>query len=75
MTESIRRHWGAAGSLRPYFGRLVPLPATRSESVSALLSAIVHNLHNINLHFVMIDYSRKTEGEKKNVGQAEKESI
>ena len=57
MTESISRHWGANAEVpsacpkRPYFGRLGPLRATRSESVSSLLLVIVYNLHNLNLSF------------------------
>ena len=31
--------------------RLVPLRATRSESVSSLLLVIAHNLHSVNLSF------------------------
>ena len=75
MTESnadtLSLRVAGSGTKRPKYGCKEPA----APQCLLRLSAIVHNLHNINLHFVMIDYSRKTEGEKKNVGQAEKKSF
>ena len=69
MTKGIRRHWGAAGPKRPYFGRLVPLPATRSESVSSLPLVIAHNLHSVNWSFA-IGY-KESQKERRNEDDGE----
>ena len=41
----IRRCWGAVGTKRPYFGRLVPLRATCSGSVPSLKLRIPRSIH------------------------------
>ena len=43
-------------------GVLVPLRATRSESVSSKILLILHNLRNLKLSFVIICKLTKKEG-------------
>ena len=55
----IRRCWGAVGPKRPYFGRLVPLRATRSESVPSLNLCMPHNIHSLKRSFASNAHSLK----------------